>query len=105
MRAGCAPRAPCCLARQLRSRACERAPPLALPAGRACSPPDPLQLMLDARANHRFMLTVCEQQALIVASSALSRKHAHKRLARPCIKSGIEGTKSLAGSAGYLYVI
>src|SRR5215212_5537178 len=33
------------LKRQMRSRACERAPPLALPAGWACCPPEPLHLM------------------------------------------------------------
>ena len=39
---------------------CERALPLALPAGWASRPPDPLQVMLAARTSHLHMLTVCQ---------------------------------------------
>src|SRR5215207_8920561 len=55
-----APQTPCkCWNVSARSD-CERALPLALPAGWASCPPDPLQMMLSSDVMHRRMPTVCQ---------------------------------------------
>src|SRR4051794_9243919 len=55
--------------------------PVALPAGRACSPPDPLHVMLDALSVYRFMLMVCSDLASAVACPDLPVCMRAKRLA------------------------
>jgi hypothetical protein len=58
---------------------CERAPPLALPAGWACCPPDPLQLMHVARLMHRHMPSLCQTCTRYCRISS-AHKHARQAL-------------------------
>ena len=51
-------------------RKCERAPPLALPAGRACSPPDPLHVM--STQNERTNTCLRYAEITIISSLLLS---------------------------------
>ena len=76
---GCYPRSPL-LTRHMRLGACERALSLALPAGRASRPPDPLQWRLTARSMHWRMPPVCsnvDHRLLLISA----HKHAAERSA------------------------
>src|SRR3954451_20562409 len=60
-------------------RNCERAFPLALPIWGGSTPPNPLQMMLDARSNHRRVLIVCQnmQSLLLAPIYAISMRARH----------------------------